>query len=208
MTKALIDESQSDRTEATVDISDRSASSEQNSSVSASSLASAEGRRVRFVDESTNEGTSSAASSSSVVTSVWCPHTTPSQKHTLFYSRGDIRKFRNCTTLEIIVERAAAGTYSFPSSAKVAVGRGHKEEGRRKQIGDEEDVKDTPLLQRLLFDVRRIDDDETYGNDYGAGYNDDVVERYYMRHHRRLTLESRKSRKRREVRRRFCITYS
>ena len=69
-------------------------------------------------------------------------------------------------------------------------------------------MKDTPLLQRLLFDVRRIDDDETYGNDYGAGYNDDVVERYYTRHHRRLTLESRKSRKRREVRRRFCITYS
>ena len=105
---------ESDRTDATVcDVSNRSASSEQvDEEWSASSA-----RRVRFIDEiSDSFGTANVRRSASVVTQIQTrPYTTPSEKKALFYSQGDINKFRSQTTLEMIFERATRGGYSSQS---------------------------------------------------------------------------------------------
>ena len=109
----LQDLDESDRTDATVDVSNQSASSEQvDKEWSASSA-----RRVHFIDEISDSFVpANVRRSASVVTQIQTrPYTTPSEKKTLFYSPGDINKFRSQTTLEMIFERATRGGYSSQS---------------------------------------------------------------------------------------------
>lgn len=170
-------------------------------STEASSSSASEGKRVRFIDEISNSfaPANNIRRSASVVTQIQTrPYTTPSEKRALFYSRNDIREFRSRTTLEIIIERATRGgdAVAYSSQSYVSYARssdccckegnkGIENEGVEGE--EEEDVKDTRLLHRLLFDN-----------------HDDVVN---DSDDRLMTLQSRKRRGVRQILHREAVLY-